>query len=551
MTLEIRQVKRNDEYQKRAKEKDIHNLNVFFELPTKYENPTRSLTKNFSVFISNPENPSCSSKKEDFSVTIRKTSSLHLKFMNLIYDPYTASSGLIREDYASKALKQNKYCIENNIEVSDYNIIHQFANSKEANEYLPMMYPIGEDQVSSEVFSRKYLFAVLGTCNNEYYSDTEATVGLLSDMMEANNMVELIDLNDDPFKLERGEYSTYYTDGFPVFNKKLIVIVSENYMRFHGLGDTAGFTIIPKRIDDILPIGNWNVAFVSEETLEDRLARGKRKAQGIVLHEIAHLLGQGKEYYEQKDKDDNTLPDHRQSRCRKFSSEPQIFCYKYKIFGGLLASFKNKNWTFINEKTSFMDNEPEYPSNLGIDRETFQKLFQTLLHEKLDPTSSNEQEFIQKFKKRIPVVSLSGLYDKNKGEFYNGFSIIHEKGFPSFSDKKGEIEILLTRRVETNDSIKYEILSRMNPITELEMEFLFENGGGKRIDLDVIPVTAKLPIPREYLNNQKLGEDLYLIVRENFYTISKKDFYIHNISFGGSRQSVSKKGRVLYKAPID
>ena len=63
-----------------------------------------------------------------------------------------------------------------------------------------------------------------------------------------------------------------------------------------------------------------------------------------------------------------------------------------------------------------------------------------------------------------------------------------------------------------------------------------------------------MPIPKEYLKNERLKKSLRLIVRENFYTISpvkKKNPYIHNVSLGGSFQSISKKRRVLYNAPIN
>ena len=82
------------------------------------------------------------------------------------------------------------------------------------------------------------------------------------------------------------------------------------------------------------------------------------------------------------------LPPNKKSKYRKFSNEPQIFCHEYKIYGGLLASFKNRSWKFVNDKFPFMNNEPTTIDNLGIDRETFQKLFQTLHHEYLDPTKS-------------------------------------------------------------------------------------------------------------------------------------------------------------------
>ncbi|MCZ0931593.1 MAG: hypothetical protein OXJ52_00345, partial [Oligoflexia bacterium] len=304
---------------------------------------------------------------------------------------------------------------------------------------------------------------------------------------------------------------------------------------------------------------SWNVAIVSEETLEDKLAHGKGKAQGIVLHEVAHTLGQGKEYYaktyETGSNKGDPLPDDQQIHwCSKFFEEQEP-CHKYKIFGGLMASFKNKDWTFVNNKTPFMNNAATKISNLGIDRETFQKLFQTLHHEKLDPTNSREQELIQRYRNRTPVVSLSGLYDKKAGQFYNSFSMVYEKAFPSFSQKEGSLEVLLARRITSKNSIGYEILSRAYPLTEMKVEALFKEGGGESFDLDVVPIIIRLPIPDSYLTNEGLRSDLRLIVREAFYEmdpVRNKIPFIKKVGFSDEvRSEFSQAGRIIYESAID
>ena len=530
-------VKNENEYQKRVKEADIHNLHIFIELPTKYEGDLRSVTKNLSVFISSQKNPACLSEPKAFSVTIRKTSPLHLDFANLAYDETKGAD-----------------CKKNN-EVSDYNIINEFANSKEVNEYLPMMYPLREDQVSSGVIADP----IHGLCSDADHPSVRTTRGVLSDVLSAqavsnwhyiNNNLHLLDV----FK-ETGKRPIPLTEeGFDVLNNKLIVIVSKKYMKYHDMPKTVGFIVKPQ-IEDSELIGSWNVAFVSEEALEDELARGKGKPQGIVLHEVAHTLGQGKEYYEKKDENDTPLPPEKQSRCRKFAKDKEIFCHEYRIFGGLMASFKNKDWRFVNDKIPFMNNAQETLKNLGIDRETFQKLFQTLHHENLDPTSSRGQELIQRSQKRVSVVSLSGLYDKKRGQFSNAFSIAHEKAFPSVSQKRGGLEILLAKRITTKTSIEYEVLSKAYPITELELELIFNEGGGESFDLEVVPITVNLPLPSFYLTDEKLRDDLRLIVREISYKIEpvrSGNPLIKRISFTKESESdLSQKGRIIYESEID
>ena len=441
----IEKVKEEDKYQKRAKESDIHNLNIFVEIPTKYKGDLRSITKDLSVFISSQGDESCVSNKKDFSVVIRKTSSLYLDFINLTYDPYRYD--ILSEDFKSfrsVIAENNKSCRED-IELSDESVIHQFAGSREVNEYLPMMYPIGEGQVSSSVVAEEFVF---GSCNDDYHYNTGLTEGLVSDVRFASVVSELNNIRN--FSTNRFK-SFYSVDGFSIFDRKLIVIVSEEYMKFHKRPDTAGFILSPF-VKHYEPIGSWNVAFVREDTLEDELAKGKDKSQGVVLHEVAHTLGQGKEYYEKEDKNGNPLPPDQQSRCRKFSKDKEIFCHDYKIFGGLMASFRDRSWRFVNDKTSFMDNEPKTIDNLGIDRETFQKLFQTLHHEHLDPTISREQALIQGHQKRGPVVSLSGIYDKRLGVFYDGFSMVYERAFPSVVKTRGRLEALLVKREQSEAS---------------------------------------------------------------------------------------------------
>ena len=67
------------------------------------------------------------------------------------------------------------------------------------------------------------------------------------------------------------------------------------------------------------------------------------------------------------------------------------------------------------------------------------------------------------------------------------------------------------------------------------------------------PVIARLPVPESVFNNKKDRKNLRLIVRETFWTIEpavKNKGYIRNVSMGGGN-SVSKKRKILYNAPVD
>ena len=194
-------------------------------------------------------------------------------------------------------------------------------------------------------------------------------------------------------------------------------------------------------------------------------------------------------------------------------------------------------------------------SQQWIDRETFQKLFRTFYNKRFDPTRSRSQtKTTQKRlqKRTAPFVSLLGIYDKEKSRFYNGFSLTYKKSIPTISSKTGDIEVLLSRRLKEGNSIKYRLLSKVRVATDLNMEILSETGG-KIIKLKQVPVIARLPIPESVFNNKKDRKNLRLVVRETFWTIEpavKNKGYIHNVSMGEGN-TVSKKRKILYNAPVD
>ncbi|MCZ0932636.1 MAG: hypothetical protein OXJ52_05745 [Oligoflexia bacterium] len=75
------------------------------------------------------------------------------------------------------------------------------------------------------------------------------------------------------------------------------------------------------------------------------------------------------------------------------------------------------------------------------------------------------------------------------------------------------------------------------------------------MDLEVVPIIAKLPIPSRYLTNEELRSDLRLIVRETFYnreSVRNRSPLIQKASFTKEKQSeFSQAGRIIYESPID
>ena len=525
-------------------ENGMMHLYKFMELPTQDEslkttNRLRKKRQNekirlmrskqirFSVFIKDQSNEFCSESKI-FSVTLRNTRSLHLDFMTLRYN--------------------NRFCKGN--ETSTPYIRRKFADSEEVTKYIPMMFPIAEDQLFPKAITNENLLAA---CDNRLHNRGES-LGILLDIARAEEYVNyktVLNSSLDIFarQLRRGELLDFFSrrkrfkyfddehnfisrsiDGFLLSNRKAIIIVSKEYLKFHGHDKSDGFVVYPVKSGGIYT-GSFNTAFVREGEVDD----------GTLTHELAHILGQEKEYYRLEynpsSKTAKYLPDNQQEWCRRFLKKP-IPCYTYEVYGGLKANFNLKEkWELLNKKTPFMNRE-SFLSRIWIDRETYQKLFRTFHLENLDPTFSIDQKKIIKKRVRRRItssVSLLGIYDKKEGKFHNGFSIPYPIGIPTVSATEGDIEVLLTKKIKKGSSIINEVISKVRVPTNFNMEILSETGG-KTIQLQQVPIIARLPVPKNYFIDEKSGKKLRLIVREIFGKNGrnnnvKNKGYIQNIHF--------------------
>ena len=200
-----------------------------------------------------------------------------------------------------------------------------------------------------------------------------------------------------------------------------------------------------------------------------------------------------------------------------------------------------------------MNNALTSLENLWIDRKTYQKVFKTLYDRRLDPTSSRLQRIIQR--SVSPVVFLSGVYDKKKGEFHKSFSMAHEEGILTESHDEGDIEVLLLETIKTGDSLKDKLISKVRVPTDVNMDILYSNGGGETIKLTNVPILASLPVPKGYFTDERSGKNLKVVVQETFYreanqNNTEKPPYVQPVSFEDSK-TIPKKGKILYTAPVD
>ena len=229
-----------------------------------------------------------------------------------------------------------------------YDVVENLAYSNEVFRNIPAMFPV--TRVNSHVLryssnGRNRNYAV-GECNNNPARlRSEATIGVLSDVAWL-------------------EYLRAY------FNyDKLIAIVPESYFIFHrGVDhDSAGFIISPLweegrwfafwSWESGFLGGSWNIAFIHEEAFD----------KGVIAHELAHTLGQGKEFYKPHE------------ICRQFRGSPSTACRGYKIPFALniRTDRDGQHWKFLRDKFSIMDNKSDI-HNIWIDRDTYQKTFKVL-----------------------------------------------------------------------------------------------------------------------------------------------------------------------------
>ena len=99
------------------------------------------------------------------------------------------------------------------------------------------------------------------------------------------------------------------------------------------------------------------MAFIREDQLN----------KGTLSHELTHLLGQRKEFYNNLESPD----------CRPFQGIPLIGCGGYKIPKALYDEdyeVGKLSWSFVKDRLSIMDNKQGI-EQLWIDRESHQRVF--------------------------------------------------------------------------------------------------------------------------------------------------------------------------------
>ena len=268
----------------------------------------RTLSLTLTLYPRGYENKRRCHKKEYFQIKIIKTQNLELAFTRIdggtnCYESRNRNTGY---------------------DTTFYDVVENLVYSEEVFWNIPAMFPVA--RVDSYVL-RYFLYGenwnyIKGHCNNSpaRLRSKEATVGMLSDVAE----LEYI----------RARYKY----------DKLIAVVPESYFVFHrGINHrSSGFIISPLWEEQRFWRGkvgflggSWNIAFVHEDAFN----------KGVIAHELAHTVGQGREFYEGNE------------RCRQFKGKSSTTCKDYKIPFALSTRTDRdgQHWEFLIDKFSIMN----------------------------------------------------------------------------------------------------------------------------------------------------------------------------------------------------
>ena len=240
------------------------------------------------------------------------------------------------------------------------------------------------------------------------------------------------------------------------------------------------------------------------------------KDNGTVSHEIAHTLGQGREFYKPKEK------------CQTFRGDPLVFCKDYEIPRSLYARTENRQsiWEFIENKYSIVNNVNDI-TQLWIDRETYQKTFSVLakrgaiIPEKTDLYSgSTTNSHYPKNQTPSFKVLISGFYYEKADSFIIPKTSVHKTDIqtPPFPTVEGKNPPMVTFQLrDKNNKILQEV---KRPLLKVSLEALYKNKTSRKIPFEFCHLLAVLKLPE---NSQNKG--LHVVV-------------------------ISPKGRVMYSVPV-
>ena len=351
-----------------------------------------------------------------------------------------------------------------------------FVNSQEVKWYIYAMFPV--PNTISKVFD-----TIEGECDARRFSKRPSKpFGLLKD----------ID------KLERLRFSNK--------QHKLFAITSFEYFHFYNKkkGD-AGFVLEPKWESGRFAGGkygflggSWNIAFIKEYAIDEHGSQIGNLNRGVVLHELAHTLGQGREFYKAP------------QRCREFNGSSFKNCNEYEISRSLetWTSGNRRVWNFLKDKYSIMNNRGSIKDR-WIDRETYQKNLWIFSY--LTPAIPSNYELYgqsiiyfrdSKSKESSTKAIISGFYDEKEDSFVVPKITVNKTDLntDSFPEKIGDKKIpLMTFQLRENGKVLQEVKRPVFPMN-IKTLYVDETSQTEPFDFSHAMAVFQLPKDREKRN---------------------------------------------------
>ena len=376
-----------------------------------------------------------------------------------------------------------------------FQLVRDFIYSNEV-QYIKSMFPINNLRVNFLEDMNGKEDIIVGNCNNTFF-DKEETYSL--------------EILEDVLRIEEKRRDQGH--------HKMIVIVPKDYLRFHIPNDPGAigvvmpplltypggkigkwFSLEPKWLG-----GSWNIGLVLENQMD----------RGTLSHELAHTLGQGKEFYQKEVLNKKTnrwvaLPDKDQTQCRKFNGSTEEVCYDYRIQRGLHTGTKNgKNfWQFVEDRWSIMNNRGNFyninPSSaLWIDRDTFQKSFKALSERKGAVATEDENFLDEESREQVKSkVIFSGFYDTRKNKVILSKKIIKKTNLKTASAPKDKSIPTIKFRLKDK---KGKVIKEVNQaIFNLEMKLIYKDRPHKKIKTSLSPFLVSFDI-NENDNNKEFA----------------------------------------------
>jgi len=450
----------------------------FFPLPM-YEQILNKIGKFNVTVVLYPRGYSSISgclNKSSFYINIVDTGSLNLTFTRINGGKNCYSSRRINTGYSA----------------SSFTKVKDFVNSDEVSLKIESMFPVRK----VTAYALKYRWKgkiydyIEGYCNrSRSVYKSRYTKGFLSDIGE-------LEITRQDLKYD-----------------KIMAIVPDSYFLFHRISPPAGLIIKPTWMkigtnwffnlfeSPKFIGGSWNVAFINSS----------EKNRGTVSHELAHLLGQEREFYEPNEK------------CQHLRTYQQkVSCATKFIPRFLDTGIKNNKqfWELItNNRYSVMGDQGNI-TNQWIDRDTYQKSLK-ILSTYLPAIPSNVELYKQTSSLHLKEkkIVVSGLYNREKSAFVVPKIRVYKTKLVTPSSK--QIKSLNVPVITIQLKEKNRILQTIKrPIFKMEIELLYRNQPSKKELFDFSHVMAAFKLPKDS---------------------KKRELWI---------SVLSPKGKVIYSEPI-